>query len=82
MDVELYQLYLLNIVLTFVMVIILVHRARIESKAVKASLEEREYKHKQRELHRLIHSEKTEILKMKKKELEEFLEHLLDLLED
>lgn len=76
------ELYLLNLIVTVGMFVVLIIRAWIERKHTNAFLNNMEARRQLRDIYRIIYAEKDEIKKMNKKELQEFLEHLMDLLSE
>jgi len=76
------ELYLLNLIVTIGMFVVMMVRAWIERRHTNASLNNMEARRQLREIYRVVCAERDEIKKMNKKELAEFLEHLMDLLSE
>lgn len=76
------ELYLLNLIVTVGMFVVLIIRAWIERKHTNATLNNMEARRQLREIYKVVCAERDEIKKMNKKELQEFLEHLMDLLSE
>jgi len=76
------ELYLLNLIVTVGMFIVLIIRVWMERKHINATLDNIEARKQIREIYRILQTEKDEIKKMNKKELQDFLKHVMDLLSE